>query len=145
MAAFTISDLRERPHHADAVAERIWTAFWKHKGTPLSRLRYGVENILKSDKGTPFALVAEVDGKVCGNCLVIENDEEVRKQGIATALLEEGVRRCGALGIERLYLASRPALCGFYTKLGWRMFEENGGKHCQALYVREPGAVPSPP
>ena len=27
-----IHDLRERPHHADAVAERIWAAFWRTAG-----------------------------------------------------------------------------------------------------------------
>lgn len=119
-----ISDLRKRPQHADAVAE--------------------------------------IDGKPRGNRLVIDNDEEarpgltpwiaavrvdeaVRKHGLAAALLEEGVRRGAALGIERIYLVSRPALRGFYTKLGWQPPEENVGKHGLVLYVREPGGVPSRP
>jgi len=34
-----IFDLRERPHHAAAVAERIWNAFWRHKGTELAKAR----------------------------------------------------------------------------------------------------------
>lgn len=54
-----IVDLRERRQHADAVAERIWKAFWKHHGVP-------------------FALVAECDGEVCDNLLVVDNDEPAR-------------------------------------------------------------------
>jgi hypothetical protein len=46
--AVGIFNLHERPQHAAAVARRIWKAFWQHKGTPL-------------------ALVVEIDGQPCGN------------------------------------------------------------------------------
>ena len=155
-----IVDLRERPHHADAVAERIWNAFWKRHGAPLAQTREGLDAILKADTGVPFALVAESDGKVRGNVLVIDNDEPARpeltpwlaavcvdepfrRRGIAAAMLKEGVRRCGELGVARVHLISRPALQPFYTGLGWRVLEEGVGKYGQTLYVREPGAVVS--
>jgi GNAT superfamily N-acetyltransferase len=153
-----IVDLRERPHHADAVAERIWNAFWKHHGTPLATLRDGIAAIARNVQGVPFALVAESDGQVCGNTLVIDNDEPakpelgpwvaavwvdepMRKRGVARALIDEAVRRAGALGVPRLYLISRPALRSFYIGLGWRVLEEGVGKHRQTLYVREIGVV----
>ena len=101
----------------------------------------------------PFALVAEREGALCGNALVILNDlwaranlapwlaalwvdEPMRHRGVATALLEEGVRRTGALGIERIYLNSRAALQGFYTGLGWTIVEENVGPDALTVYQR---------
>jgi predicted N-acetyltransferase YhbS len=162
-AEIGVLDLRERPHHAAAVAERIWNAFWRHRGTPLAQIRDGLERILRTDGGgVPFALVAEVDGRPCGNALVIENDlaarpeltpwlaalwvdEDVRHRGIARALLDEGARRSAAFGVARLYLVSRPGLQGFYTRLGWRVLEREVGEHCQVLYARELGAVLSRP
>jgi GNAT superfamily N-acetyltransferase len=157
-----IFDLREQPHHAAAVAERIWNAFWRHKETPLAKIRDGLDAIVKTENGVPFALVAEIDGRPCGNALVIDNDEpakpkltpwlaalwvdeEVRSRGIARALLDEAARRCQALGVPRLYLASRPALRDFYTGRGWRELEDQVGEHRLVLYARELGAVASRP
>jgi GNAT superfamily N-acetyltransferase len=101
----------------------------------------------------PFALVAERDGSACGNALVIQNDlaerpelkpwlaalwvdKPMRQRGVASALLEEGVRRAGALGVERLFLSSRAALQGFYTGLGWTIIEQGVGPHVQTVYFR---------
>ena len=154
MVDVEIHDLRERRHHADAVAERIWAAFWRHRGTPLSTIRDGLEIILRNQRNVPFALVAECDGTVCGNALVILNDlavranlapwlaalwvdEPMRHRGLATTLLDEGVRRTGALGIERIYLNSRAALQGFYTGLGWTIVEENVGPDSLTVYARQ--------
>jgi predicted N-acetyltransferase YhbS len=162
-ANLSIRDLRERPHHAAAVAERIWNAFWRHRGTPLAQIRDGLERILQAESGgVPFALVAEIDGRLCGNALVIENDlsarpeltpwlaalwvdEDMRHRGVARALLDEGARRTAALGVPRIYLVSRPALQAFYTRLGWCVLESAIGEHCQVLYARELGAVLSRP
>jgi GNAT superfamily N-acetyltransferase len=156
---FDIHDLRERRHQVDGVAERIWTAFWRHKGTPLEQLRRGVEANLHAGNGVPFCLVAEIEGKLCGTASIIENDEEARPeltpwlaalwvdeaargQGIAAALLNDAARRCAVLGIERLYLVSRPALRDFYTSRGWREVEQGVGAHALTLYVRELGREP---
>jgi len=148
-----IFDLRERPHHAAAVAERIWNAFWRHKGTPFARIRDGLDAIVKVEDGVPFALVAEIDGQPCGNALVIDNDEPAKREltpwlaalwvdeamrgkGIAGALLGTAASRCRTLGVPRLYLTSRPALRGFYTERGWRIEEETVGKAALTLYSR---------
>ena len=156
-----IFDLRERPHHADGVAGRIWKAFWQHKGTPLARIRDGLDAILKTEGDVPFALVAEIDGRLCGNALVIDNDEpakpdlapwlaalwvdeDERSQGIAGALLDEAARRCATLGVPRLYLNSRPALQDFYTARGWRILERGGGAHGVTVYDRQLDRLPAP-
>src|SRR6266404_1264509 len=157
---FDIHDLRERRHHAGGVAERIWAAFWRHKGTPLERLQRGVEANLHSGNGVPFCLVAEIDGELCGTASVIANDEKTRPeltpwlaalwvdeaargQGIAAALLNDAARRCAVLGVERLYLVSRPALRDFYASRGWQIREECVGEAGLTLYGLELGAVSS--
>ena len=157
-----IVDLRERPHHAEAVAERIWKAFWKHHGTPFAEIRDGLAAVLKAEGGVPFALVAESEGRVCGNTLVIDNDEpakpeltpwvaavwvdeDMRGRGVARALIDDAARRSQMLGVPCLYLVSRPGLRGFYTGLGWHELESEVGEHRQVLYARELRAVPSRP
>lgn len=104
-----------------------------------------MENFLGPGPRIPFALVAEQDGKVCGNALVIESDEParpeltpwlaalwvdeaMRNQGTAAMLLREAIESSAALGVERLYLSARPALRGFYTKLGWQPIEDDVGE-----------------
>ena len=137
-----------------AVAERLWKAFWHHRGTPLAQISDGLDVLLKADGAIPFALVAEIDGWPCGNALVIDNDEsakpdlapwlaalwvdeDVRGQGIAGALLEEAVRRCAGLSVPRLYLNSRPVLQDFYTARGWRILERGVGAHGVTVYDRQ--------
>lgn len=156
-----IVDLRQRPQHADAVAERIWKAFWRRHGTPFATIRDGLQGILRAEADVPFAVVAEIDGQPCGNALVIDNDEPARPdlgpwvaavwvdedrrgRGIARALIDDAVRRCTALGVPRVYLASQPALRDFYVGLGWRVLESDVGQHRLVLYARELDAVPSP-
>lgn len=156
------SDLRERSHHADGVAERIWVAFWRHKGTPLTTVRAGLEDFLRPDSRIPFAIVAECEGRLCGSALVIDKEEPVRpdlRPGLATLWVDEpfrgrgivagplgqGARRCEVLGVGRLHVVSRPALRDFYVKWGWQVLEDAVGAHRVTLYAPEPGAVPSGP
>lgn len=145
------------------MGERIWRAFWRHKGKPLKALQDGMLNFLEPATRIPFALVAERDGRLCGNLLVIESDEparpeltpwiaavwvdeDMRKQGVAAAMLREGIARSGALGIERLYLSSRPAMRGFYTKQAWRPIDEDVGEGKLIVYdYNIPGAPKSVP
>ena len=110
----------------------------------------------------PFALVAEIDGRPCGNALVIDNDESakpdltpwlaalwvdeaVRGRGIAGALLDEAARRCADLGVPRLYLNSRPALQDFYTARGWWILERGMGAHGVTVYDRQLDRLPALP
>ena len=104
-----------------------------------------MQNFLDPQTRIPFALVAERDGRLCGNTLVIESDEssrpqltpwlaalwvdeDMRHQGVAAALLEEAIRRSTALGVEQLYLIARPALRDFYARRGWDPIEDDVGE-----------------
>ncbi len=73
----TISDLRQQPAFFDAVADRIWRAWWKERGFPAEyiteRLR---ENM--SPSPIPFALVAHRDAAFVGTASVISADLEER-------------------------------------------------------------------
>ena len=122
-----------------------------------------MRNFLEPATCIPFALVAERDDRLCANLLVIESDEparpeltpwiaalwvdeDMRRQGVAAAMLREGIARCAALGVERLYLSSRPALRDFYTKQGWRPIDENVGEGRLTVYdYIIPGAPRSVP
>lgn len=123
----------------------------------------GMKNFLEPGARIPFALVAEEDGRLCANLLVIESDElarpmltpwiaavwvdeDARRKGIAAAMIREAIRRSAALGVERLYLSSRPALRDFYSRLGWRPLEEDVGEDRLVLYdYIIPGAPRSVP
>lgn len=150
---FEIHDLRHRLHHADGVATRIWKAFWEPYGAPYEQIRTGLDGLLKATTSIPFAMVAEIDGRLCGNTLVIENDEDARPaltpwiaavwvdedmrgRGIAAAFLEEGIRRCAELGIPTVYLSARPRMHDFYSTRGWIQLESNVGKHALNIYCR---------
>ncbi len=146
------------------MAERIWRAFWLHKGKPLKSIRDGLEGFLDPAMRIPFAMVAEQDGRICGNALVIENDlaerpelvpwlaalwvdEAMRGRGVASMLLQEAIGRSAALGVEQLYLIARPGLRDFYNRLGWRPIEDNVGEDRLTIHVYiipgAPSSVPS--
>jgi N-acetylglutamate synthase-like GNAT family acetyltransferase len=152
----TISDLRQRPEFFDAVADRIWQAWWKPRGHPLDdvagRLR---ENI--NDTSIPFALVAH-DGKAfLGTASVIASDlaerpqltpwvaavwvePQARRRGVGAALVNRATLDCFALGVRRAHLCARPQRSGFYERLGWTAIERDVGQHRFSVFIRD--AVP---
>ena len=153
---FTISDLRQRPEFFDAVADRIWQAWWKPNGHPLDevagRLR---ENI--NDTPIPFAVVA-YDGKAfLGTASVIASDLAerpqltpwvaavwveplARRRGVGAALVNRATLDCFALGVRRAYLCARPQRSAFYERLGWTAIEQDVGQHRFSVFIRD--AVP---
>ena len=76
---FLISNLRDRPHFRTEVADRIWRAWWRDKGTALDHIAGRVEENLRSP-GIPFALVAHRDDEFLGTASVISDDMEERPQ-----------------------------------------------------------------
>jgi GNAT superfamily N-acetyltransferase len=122
-----------------------------------------MQNFLEPATRIPFALVAEQEGRLCANLLVIESDEparpdltpwiaavwvdeDMRKRGVAAALLREAIERSAALGVDRLYLSSRPAMRDFYIKQGWRPIDHDVGEAKLIVYdYIIPGAPRSVP
>jgi GNAT superfamily N-acetyltransferase len=150
--SFTISDLRQRPEFFDAVADRIWRAWWKDGGHPLETISGRLRENLNAEP-IPVALVAHDGAAFLGTSSVIASDLEerpdytpwvaavwvepqVRSQGIGAALVERAARDCFALGIARAYLCARPARTAFYERMGWIPIERDVGEHGLTVFIR---------
>ena len=152
-----ISDLRQQPAFFDAVADRIWRAWWKERGFPADyitgRLR---ENMAPTP--IPFALVAHRGDTFLGTSSVIAADLEerpqyspwvaavwvdpkYRMQEIGSALVERAVSDAFALNIRRAYLYAEKERRRFYTRQGWRPIEENVGERKVTVFVRVADAL----
>ena len=152
---FTISDLREQPHFVDAVADRIWQAWWAHKGVPLSYIRSRLNDNLNTD-AIPFALVAHDGPTFLGTSSVIPHDledlpdytpwvaavwvePEHRTRQIGRSLVARAVADSFALGIPRVYLCAPPLRRNFYLRQSWQPLRENVGARGVTVFMREAG------
>jgi GNAT superfamily N-acetyltransferase len=155
--AFTISDLRQQRHFFDAVADRIWRAWWEPNGYPLDDIRGRVEENLR-DTPIPLALVAHDGGNFLGTASVIASDlderpdltpwiaavwveEPARGHGVGAALVDTAARACFNLGFPRAYLCARPRMTGFYERLGWTLIERRVGAHQLNVFIRNADAA----
>ena len=135
-----ISDLRDVPEHCDALADRVWNAWWRSKGTPLRDIREWVNENLPS-KGIPFAVVAHTEGQFVGTASVIKYDlqerpdlspwvaavwvdREHRHTGVGTAVVEAAMKGAVAVTKGPVYLCAKRSLAPFYESMGWRRIEE---------------------
>ncbi len=64
-------------------------------------------------------------------------EPRARSRGVGGALVERAARDCFALGIARAYLCARPALSGFYERLGWIAVERDVGKHGLTVFIQD--------
>jgi predicted N-acetyltransferase YhbS len=155
---FTISDLRNTPEFFDAVADRIWQAWWKRHGVPEA---YIVERLRENMTGTdlPIALVAHRGSTFLGTAslLVSDLDErpqytpwvaavwtepDARKQGIAPALIERACAEAFGGDHARVYLCAAPPRRAYYEHLGWTPIEDGVGALKLTVFVRQrPEAV----
>lgn len=150
---FTISDLRRQPQFFDIVADRIWQAWWQPNGFAREHITTGLtENM--ADTPIPFALVAHDGPKFLGTSSVIDSDleerpqltpwvaavwveQDARKRGVGSALVNRATEDCFALGRTPVYLCARTRMAEFYQRLGWTMIERDVGPHELDVYVRE--------
>jgi GNAT superfamily N-acetyltransferase len=150
---FAISDLRQRPEFFDAVADRIWRAWWKEIGYPLDYITGRLTENLNAEP-IPIALVAHNGAEFLGTASVIASDLEQRPQltpwvaavwvepqarsrGVGRALVRRAARDCFALGIARAYLCARPALTSFYERIGWTAIEHDVGEHGLTIFIQD--------
>jgi GNAT superfamily N-acetyltransferase len=152
-AEFSISDLRERPEFFDTISSRVWHAWWKQHGYPLSHIAGRLREHLDA-KPVPFALVAH-DGPIFkGSTLVIESDlddrpqyspwiaavwvdAEHRQQGVGTALIDHAAKTAFAAGIGRIYLCATRMKRDYYLKRSWIQIEEEVGEELLTVMVRD--------
>lgn len=114
--ALAISDLRLASGFFDAVADRIWRAWWEPRGFPLSYIRDRLRENMNAD-AIPFALVAHEGSTFLGTASVIASDledlphytpwvaavwvdEEHRERQVGRALVARAVDDAFALGIS---------------------------------------------
>ena len=136
-----VSDLRHRPDFADDIADRVWRAFWKKDGHPLSLLTGLVQESF-GECPIPSAFVAHDGERFIGTVSVIACDEasrprytpwvaalwvepEHRRKGTGAALVDRACAFAFTTGAGRVYLLSRAHRRHFYEGLGWSVLEEN--------------------
>jgi GNAT superfamily N-acetyltransferase len=149
----TISDLREQPDFVDAVADRIWQAWWAPRGIPLSYIRGRLNENLNAE-AIPFALVAHVGSTFLGTSSVIATDledlpeytpwvaavwvdQDFRTRQIGRALVARAVAATFALGFPCAYLCAPPIRRNFYLRQGWLPIRENVGNRGVTVFMRE--------
>jgi N-acetylglutamate synthase-like GNAT family acetyltransferase len=151
--AFDIADLRHCPEFFDAVADRIWQAWWKPHGHPLAYIRDRLRENMEP-RSIPLALVAHEDGHFLGTASVIASDlaerpqltpwvaavwvePQARRRGVGAALVDRAAQACFALGIDRAYLCARPERADFYQRLGWTRIERDVGPVHLDVFIRD--------
>jgi GNAT superfamily N-acetyltransferase len=149
----TISDLRRAPEFFDAVADRIWRAWWEPRGFPLSYIQDRLRESTNAD-AIPFALVAHDGPTFLGTSSVIASDledlpqytpwvaavwvdAEHRERQVGRALVGRAVHEAFALGNPRIYLCAPKHRRNFYLRQGWLPIEENVGTRGVTVFVRE--------
>ena len=149
----TITDLGQAPEFFDAVADRIWRAWWQPNGVPLDyivgRLR---ENMVPGPM--PRAFVAHVDGIFAGTTSIIASDLDerphytpwiaavwiepaFRSRGLGRRLVDHAVDYGFSLGIPRVHLTARPARRSYYEELGWTPIEHGVGDLQMTVFARD--------
>jgi predicted N-acetyltransferase YhbS len=125
----------------EAVADRVWRAFWKNDGHPLELLTGLVSQSLSSGP-IPTSLVAHEGEEFLGTVALIECDEETRPQytpwvaalwvepehrrrGIGAALVHNASELAFTAGAKRVHLLTRESRLSFYESLGWQVLEAN--------------------
>jgi GNAT superfamily N-acetyltransferase len=139
-----VSHLRDTPHFFDAVADRIWRAWWEQQGFPLSHITCLLQESLTEDAES-LCLVAHAGDRFVGTASVIASDLEERPDltpwvaavwvdppfrgtGIGGDIVLKAARAALDSGAEAVHLCALPGKRAFYERLGWRLDEKDVGE-----------------
>jgi predicted N-acetyltransferase YhbS len=143
LRTFQISDFREHQRYGAIIADRVWNAWWRSAGRPIEDVeRHVIE--MADDCPLPMAVVAHNQHGYLGSAFLIHSDMEERpqygpwvaavwveaserKRGVGRALIAEAAKIAGSLGYGVVYICCRPELEGFYSRIGWKVFEQAAG------------------
>lgn len=148
----TISDLREVPHFADDVAERIWRAWWKDRAS-LESVIVHVRSALQAND-LPRIVVAHREALFVGTSSVIASDlperpglspwiasiwvdPPFRRAGIASDLMECAARSAASDKYARVYLCAKDHLRAFYVTRGWQLLESGVGNRMLDVFAKD--------
>lgn len=149
----TISDLRQRPDFVETIADRMWHAWWRDSGNPLSAVTGHLREFLPASR-MPQGFVAHRGDIYVGSVLLIDNDleershlkpwvaalwvePEARQQGVGAALVEHGVATAFALGFPTVHLCAQATKSDFYARRSWIEIERGVGAHALTVFVRK--------
>ncbi|WDZ75564.1 GNAT family N-acetyltransferase [Ensifer adhaerens] len=138
-----VRDLRDAPHFFDAVADRIWRAWWEPHGFPLSHITGLLQQSL-AEEAESLCLVAHVEDRFVGTASVIASDLEERPDltpwvaavwvdppfrgaGIGGDIVLKAAHAALDTGAEAVHLCALPGKRAFYERLGWRLDEKDVG------------------
>lgn len=139
-----VSNLRDTPHFFDAVADRIWRAWWEPQGFPLSHITGLLQASLTEDAES-LCLVAHAGDRFVGTASVIASDLEERPDltpwvaavwvdppfrgtGIGGDIVLRAARAALDSGAKAVHLCALPGKRAFYERLGWRLDEKDVGE-----------------
>ena len=128
MRTFQISDFREYQHYGSTIADRVWNAWWRNAGRPVSDVERHMAE-MADDRPLPMAVVAHGDHGYLGSAFLIHSDLEERpqnspwvaavwveaaerKRGIGRALIAEAASTAASLGYRAAYICCRRELRG---------------------------------
>jgi len=148
-----LSNLRDRPEFLDIVADRIWRAWWKREGAPLSDVADALLHHGR-DAAIPTTFVAHKGATFIGTASLIQNDladrphlspwvaalwvePSHRRGGFGGALLEHAAGAAFASGAANVYLCAAPKLDGYYLGRGWTLVETEVGEYGLSVFKRE--------
>ncbi|WP_424629537.1 GNAT family N-acetyltransferase [Bradyrhizobium sp. SYSU BS000235] len=158
---FTVSDLRQQPAFFDAVADRIWRAWWKERGLPIDYITGRLRENMNVEP-IPFALVAHDGETFLGTASVIASDledrqhytpwvaavwvePEHRQQQIGRTLVGRAAGNAFDLGIGHVYLCAPKIRRNFYLRQGWTPVEEEVGERRVTVFVQHKSQRPAEP
>jgi len=143
LQTFQISDFREHRRYGSTIADRVWNAWWKNAGLPLSDVERHMTE-MADQRPLPMAVVAHDHHGYLGSAFLIHSDMEERpqlspwvaavwveaaerKRGVGRALIAEAAKIAGSLGHRAVYICCRPELESYYSRIGWRVVEQAAG------------------
>lgn len=149
------TDLRQQPHFAETIADRIWRAWWQPSGHGFETVLQHLREFLVAET-MPLCVVAYAGETYVGSALVIDNDlserpdfspwvaalwvePEFRNFGVGSEVLRRAGREAFGLGFESVYLCALPPKAPFYAARGWTLIETGVGPHDLSVFARRAG------
>ena len=136
-----VTNLCDAREFADTIGDRVWRAWWRDDGIPLSVFQAQIAQM--GDTGDiPLAFAAHEGAQYLGSVLLIENDLAARPQyrpwiaalwvepkfrsrGIAGELIRAARSEARRLGFPTCYLCATEANSPYYEARGYQMIERS--------------------
>lgn len=147
-----VKQLSECPEHLTTVGTWIYQEWWSRRYKDPEVVLGWLREHTRKDQA-PYTVVGFADGVPTGSCCVVKNDcvhrpqyapwvaavfvrPEMRKRGIASAILEEAARVAARAKVQGLYIDCLATTAPVYEKNGWSVHEREVGDKDSVVMVR---------